>query len=85
MHKQQGTVNGPPQLESSVVRTDFNMPNTEAVDIIQTARLVSRLRSRSLTESTRQITPPTKNGHAPPPIESRNSSRSVNPSHVLTW
>lgn len=35
------------------------------------AQLVSRLRSRSLTELTRQITPPTKNGHAPPPIESR--------------
>ena len=33
--------------------------------------LVSRSRSRSLTELTRQITPPTKNGHAPPPIESR--------------
>ena len=31
----EGTVNGPPQLESSVVRTDFNMPNTEAVDIIR--------------------------------------------------
>ncbi len=35
------------------------------------AHLFSRLRSRSLTELTRQITPPTKNGHAPPPIESR--------------
>ena len=35
------------------------------------AALVSRSRSRSLTELTRQITPPTKNGHAPPPIESR--------------
>ncbi len=33
--------------------------------------LFSRLRSRSLTELTRQITPPTTNGHAPPPIESR--------------
>ena len=31
----EGTVNGPPQLESSVVRADFNMPNTEAVDIIR--------------------------------------------------
>ena len=31
----EGTVNGPPQLESSVVRTDFNMPNTEAIDIIR--------------------------------------------------
>ena len=29
----------------------------------------TRLRSRSLTESTRQITPPTKNGHAPPPLK----------------
>ncbi|KAK3805404.1 MAG: hypothetical protein J3R72DRAFT_484504 [Linnemannia gamsii] len=45
----------------------------------------SRLRSRSLTELTRQITPPTKNGHAPPPIESRKSSQSVNPYYVWTW
>ena len=47
--------------------------------------LVSRLRSRSLTELTRQITPPTKNGHAPPPIESRKSYQSVNPYYVWTW
>ena len=47
--------------------------------------LFSRLRSRSLTELTRQITPPTKNGHAPPPIESRKSYQSVNPSYVWTW
>ncbi|XLU23697.1 hypothetical protein S245_059763, partial [Arachis hypogaea] len=46
--------------------------------------LVSRLRSRSLTELTRQIAPPTKNGHAPPPIESRKSSQSVNPYYVWT-
>ncbi|KAG9438640.1 hypothetical protein H6P81_021416 [Aristolochia fimbriata] len=45
-------------------------------------QLVSRLRSRSLTELTRQIAPPTKNGHAPPPIESRKSSQSVNPYYV---
>ena len=44
--------------------------------------LFSRLRSRSLTELTRQITPPTKNGHAPPPTESRKSSQSVNPRGV---
>ncbi|CAN7105406.1 unnamed protein product [Brassica rapa subsp. narinosa] len=44
-----------------------------------------RLRSRSLTELTRQITPPTKNGHAPQPIESRKSSQSVNPYNVWTW
>ena len=48
-------------------------------------QLFSRLRSRSLTELTRQITPPTKNGHAPPPIESRKSYQSVNPSYVWTW
>ncbi|KAK7231672.1 hypothetical protein RIF29_46707 [Crotalaria pallida] len=47
-------------------------------------QLVSRLRSRSLTELTRQIAPPTKNGHAPPPIESRKSSQSVNPYYVWT-
>ncbi|XLU57334.1 hypothetical protein S245_051982, partial [Arachis hypogaea] len=46
--------------------------------------LVSRLRSRSLTKLTRQIAPPTKNGHAPPPIESRKSSQSVNPYYVWT-
>ncbi|KAH9697527.1 hypothetical protein KPL71_023640 [Citrus sinensis] len=35
-------------------------------------------------ELTRQIAPPTKNGHAPPPIESRKSSQSVNPYYVWT-
>src|SRR5258708_1970895 len=48
-------------------------------------QLFSRSRSRSLTELTRQITPPTKNGHAPPPIKSRKSYQSVNPSYVWTW
>ncbi|KMT14088.1 hypothetical protein BVRB_4g079130 [Beta vulgaris subsp. vulgaris] len=33
----------------------------------------------------KQIAPPTKNGHAPPPIESRKSSQSVNPYYVWTW
>ena len=41
--------------------------------------------SRSLSESTRQITPPTKNGHAPPPMKSRKCFQTVNPSHVWTW
>ena len=41
--------------------------------------LVNRLESRSLSELTRQIAPPTKNGHAPPPTESRKSYQSVNP------
>ncbi|WZZ78132.1 hypothetical protein YC2023_098704 [Brassica napus] len=47
-------------------------------------RRVTSLRSRSLTELTRQIAPPTKNGHAPPPIESRKSFQSVNPYYVWT-
>ncbi|KAF8045775.1 LOW QUALITY PROTEIN: hypothetical protein N665_4441s0001 [Sinapis alba] len=42
------------------------------------------MRSRSLTELTSQITPPNKNGHAPPPIESRKSSQSVNPYYLWT-
>ena len=41
--------------------------------------LFNRLESRSLSELTRQIAPPTKNGHAPPPTESRKSYQSVNP------
>ena len=43
------------------------------------------VRACGLTELTRHITPPTKNGHAPPPIESRKSSQSVNPPRVWTW
>lgn len=46
---------------------------------------IGRSRSRSLSESTRQITPPTRNGHAPPSNESRKNSQSVNPYTVLTW
>ncbi|EGW33834.1 hypothetical protein SPAPADRAFT_70096 [Spathaspora passalidarum NRRL Y-27907] len=49
------------------------------------AALFSRLRSRSLSQLSRQITPPTKNGHAPPPTKSRKSSQSVNPYCVWTW
>ena len=49
------------------------------------ATLFSRLRSRSLSQLSRQITPPTKNGHAPPPTKSRKSSQSVNPYCVWTW
>jgi len=47
--------------------------------------LVNRLRSRSLTELTRQNNPPTKNGHAPPFAQSRKSSQSVNPTRIRTW
>ena len=44
-----------------------------------------RQRSHSLSESTRQITPPIRSGHAPPSAESGKSSQSVHPSSVLTW
>ena len=53
--------------------------------LLYITRLFSRLRSRSLSELTRQITPPTKNDHAPPPTESRKNYQSVNPSRVWTW
>ena len=43
----------------------------------------SRLRSRSLTELTRQITPPTKNGHAPPWVWQLR--RKFSPSVSLSW
>ncbi|CAG7876197.1 unnamed protein product [Brassica rapa] len=59
-------------------------PHHDEISKITRACRSSRLRSRSLTELTRQIAPPTKNGHAPPPIESRKSSQSVNPYYVWT-
>ena len=46
---------------------------------------IGRQRSHSLSESTRQITPPIRSGHAPPSRGSRKSSQSVHPSSVLTW
>jgi len=46
---------------------------------------IEKERSRSLSESTRQITPRTRNGHAPPSKESRKSCQSVNHRCVLTW
>ncbi len=52
---------------------------------IETRHLFSRIESRSLSELTRQIAPPTKNGHAPPPTGSRKSSQSVNHSSVRAW
>ena len=44
-----------------------------------------QLGSRPLTESTKQITPPTKSGHAPPFRGSRKSTQSVNPHPVRIW
>ena len=57
-------------------------PSKKKTPAILTGPLVSRIESRSLSELTRQITPPTKNGHAPPPTESRKSYQSVNPHSV---
>ena len=66
--------------------TDTLVPtNPEPKFFNKTRHLFSRLESRSLSELTRQIAPPTKNGHAPPPTESRKSSQSVNPSSVRAW
>ena len=72
-------------LPQTSIRCTRIVPLRSGLPIREWASLVSRLRSRSLTELTRQITPPTKNGHAPPPIESRKSSQSVNPYYVWTW
>ena len=44
-----------------------------------------RQMSHSLSESTRQITPPIRSGHAPPSTGSRKSSQSVHPGCVRTW
>ena len=61
------------------------VPLRSKLNIRRYAVLFSRLRSRSLTQLSRQITPRTKNGHAPPPIKSRKSYQSVNPYYVWTW
>ncbi|KAL7289479.1 hypothetical protein TKK_0016667 [Trichogramma kaykai] len=55
------------------------IPSTKKV---QRVTRTFRLESRSLLELPRQIAPPIKNGHAPPPTESRKSYQSVNPSGV---
>eukprot|EP00808_Paulinella_micropora_P009230 g16105.t1 len=60
-----------------VIASDFHRVHHPIVPLRRQAQsrgfrpLFSRSRSRSLTQLRRQITPPTKNGHAPPPIESR--------------
>merc|ERR1712026_513718 len=48
------------------------------------SKLFSRLRSRSLTELTRQITPPTKNGHAPPPSHTQTHTHTRTDTHTHT-
>ena len=76
--------------------TDLLLPQPSIISIIivlesnsdiskNISNLISKKRSRSLSELTRQITPPTKNDHAPPPRKSRKSFQSVHPSSVLPW
>ncbi|MED6116151.1 hypothetical protein PIB30_097471, partial [Stylosanthes scabra] len=90
-HIRPGRIAGPHPLPSrqfqavfdSLFKVLFIFPS-RYLFAIGLSPVFSRLRSRSLTELTRQIAPPTKNGHAPPPIESRKSSQSVNPYYVWT-
>jgi hypothetical protein len=59
--------------QGSTTQSDHAVAHTiEAKQLHPVRRLLllfNRKWSRSLSELTRQITPPTKNGHAPPPIE----------------
>ena len=62
-------------------------PKDDPQNAVSFAILVStgQLGSRPLTESTKQITPPTKSGHAPPFRGSRKNTQSVNPHPVRIW
>jgi hypothetical protein len=54
--------------------------------VFKTIRVpTGQLGSRPLTESTKQITPPTKSGHAPPFKGSRKNNQSDNPHPVRIW
>ncbi|KAI8115052.1 hypothetical protein CVS40_12697 [Lucilia cuprina] len=57
----------------------------DAICPFKKLHLFNIFESRSLSELTRQITPRTKNGHAPPPIDSRKSYQSVLHAYVRTW
>ena len=69
----------------NLVRLIIASPSKKKIQPKKRLHLFSRTESRSLSELTRQITPPTKNGHAPPPTKSRKSYQSVNPSGVRAW
>ncbi|OIV90320.1 hypothetical protein TanjilG_14718 [Lupinus angustifolius] len=67
-------------------------PNTRGTEVQWTSHKVADSEPSTSSQSryfigplNRQITPPTKNGHAPPPIESRKSSQFVNPYYVWTF
>ena len=69
--------------QPKVFRSDRNLrENAVFGKILASTR---RLGSRPLTESTKQITPPTKSGHAPPFQGSRKNTQSVNPHPVRIW
>ncbi|KAK1940402.1 hypothetical protein X943_004087 [Babesia divergens] len=85
-----GVYKGQGQLQKSIPPFREGIKLDECISVARVQPRTSKgitdlLRSRSLTELTRQITPPTKNGHAPPPKESRKSYQSVNPNIVWTW
>ena len=60
-------------LLSLIRLEDMNLSKKSAPTLLIISVLFSRVESRSLSELTRQITPPTKNGHAPPTTKSRKS------------
>ena len=61
-------------LTNTSLRYPNNVPLRNYLHNLSHVLLFSRSRSRSLTKLTRQTTPPTENGHAPPPIESRRNT-----------
>ncbi|KAH6561349.1 hypothetical protein BASA62_009876 [Batrachochytrium salamandrivorans] len=68
---------------------DYNSPWTIRFEELRPARSSPEAAtgpdSKHLAgSSNRQITPPTKNGHAPPTMKSRKCFQTVNPSHVWT-
>ena len=82
------------ELTSSRARELTNSPAHELTS--SRAHELTSSRAHELTSSltrsfslvrwwTRHITPPTQNGHAPPPIESRKSYQYVNAYYVWTW
>ena len=67
--------------------SSFDIETEDTLTDVTSAQNDRKLLSLSLKLNTK-ITlnhPPTKNGHAPPPTESRKSYQSVNPSSVRAW
>ena len=79
--------NRPKNVLHKTAETAVKMLSSHATEATWETILVptGQLGSRPLTESTKQITPPTKSGHAPPFKESRKNTQSVNPHPVRIW